>query len=118
MKESKFVSSKEFYGKDYGSNLYVCDPCNAYIGTHKNSDKPLGTMAKYQLRELRKRAHSLFDPLWKSRKMSRSKAYRWLQKVMNLSSEEAHIGLFDENQCRKIIRILEARYRKEKRVRA
>lgn len=107
-REALFLTSEEFYGRDYGSNVYLCRPCDAYVGTHKNSRTPLGTMAKPQLRKLRMQAHSLFDPLWKSRNMSRNDAYKWLQKNMNLSSEEAHIGMFNEEQCRIVIEKLKS----------
>lgn len=101
--DAKFLTSKEFYGKDYGSNIYSCTPCDAYVGTHGKGKTALGTMAKRETREMRKRAHSLFDPLWRGRKMSRSGAYRWLQQTMGLSSKEAHIGLFDKSQCEYLI---------------
>ncbi|MBN8200511.1 zinc-finger-containing protein [Bacillus sp. NTK034] len=98
--EAKFLTTKEFYGKDYGTNVYSCKPCNAYVGTHGRSKTPLGTMANPKLRSLRKCAHSLFDPLWKSKKkqMSRTSAYVWMQKAMNLPAEKAHIGMFNEEQ--------------------
>lgn len=98
-----FLSSKEFYGKDYGSNIYLCRDCNAYVGTHGNTTKPLGTMANERLRGLRKRAHNLFDPLWRSRHMSRSRAYKFMQEWMNLPAGKAHIGMFDERQCQQLI---------------
>lgn len=103
---AEFTSSKDFYGNDYGSNLYVCKPCDARVGTHKNSTTPLGTMANEELRQLRKRCHSAFDPKWKSRKMTRSGAYRWLQNEMDLSAKEAHIGMFDKAQCEQLLEIL------------
>ena len=100
-----FLSSKEYYGKDYGSNLYLCRPCDAYVGTHGKGKTPLGTMANAQVRQWRKSAHSIFDPMWKGRKkfMSRSRAYLWMQEVMNLPPDQAHIGMFDEEQCKLLI---------------
>ena len=35
--------------------------------------------------------------------MSRSSAYRWMQKVMGMSPEEAHIGRFNREQCRTLV---------------
>lgn len=106
-KDAQFITSKDFYGKDYGSNLYVCTPCDARVGTHGRGKKALGTLANANLRELRKRCHSRIDPLWRSRKMSRGSVYNRLQKVMSLSSEEAHIGLFNEQQCFQLLDIFE-----------
>lgn len=104
--KAHFLSSKEFYGKDYGNNIYVCYACNAYVGTHGRGRRPLGRLAKPVTRALRRYVHSLFDPLWKSKRMSRNEAYIWLQEVMDLPPEEAHIGMFSEDQCRKLIDIL------------
>lgn len=103
-KEAQFKTSKEFYGRDYGTNIYVCFLCDAYVGTHGRSKTPLGTMANRELREMRKHAHSVFDPLWRGRKMSRTKAYKWMQSVMGLSPDKAHIGMFNEDQCWKLIK--------------
>lgn len=100
---AEFLTSKEFYGRDYGTNIYVCKPCDAYVGTNGNTKKALGTLAKRELRELRKRAHFLFDPLWRQKKMTRNEAYKWLQKNMDLSPDKAHIGMFNEEQCKELI---------------
>ncbi|TYS14325.1 hypothetical protein FZC78_19300 [Rossellomorea vietnamensis] len=101
---AKFITSKEFYGKDYGTNLYSCRPCDAYVGTHGRSKTPLGTLANRSLREMRKRTHASFDPLWKSRRMSRSEAYQWISEVMQLPPEKAHIGMFNEKQCFELLK--------------
>ena len=110
--EAEFITSKEFYGRDYGTNLYLCRPCNAYVGTHGNSKKALGTMANVTLRALRKACHQQFDRLWrgKCKRMSRSKAYVWLQQNMDLTSEKAHIGMFDELQCQQLLKILKNKF--------
>lgn len=107
-KKAEFLSSREFYGQDYGTNLYVCRPCNARVGTHGKGKTPLGTMANHRLRILRRICHRKFDPMWKYKRnrWARTNAYQWLQKVMNLSPQDAHIGMFDEEQCRKLIKIL------------
>ncbi len=38
--------------------------------------------------------------------MSRPQAYKWMQEVMNLPSEKAHIGMFDEKQCLELLKHL------------
>ncbi|MCG1029288.1 hypothetical protein J5S49_13405 [Virgibacillus halodenitrificans] len=107
---AEFISSKNFYGTDYGTNLYVCRQCDARVGTHGKGKTPLGTMANNQLRTLRKLCHKHFDPKWKykgkARQQARRQAYAWLQDVMGLSPQEAHIGKFNEDQCRKLLKIL------------
>lgn len=80
-------------------------PCAAYVGCHKNSLKPLGTLANPNLRKARIRAHAAFDALWRTRKMSRGDAYRLLQEKLGLSEEAAHIGRLDIAQCLQVVKI-------------
>lgn len=104
--EAKFMTSKDFYGRDYGTNIYSCKPCDAYVGTHGNGKTPLGILANEELRTYRKRAHSAFDQLWKGRKanrMSRHKAYAWMAEQMNLEPKDAHIAMFDVEKCKVLI---------------
>lgn len=107
--KAELLTSLEFYGRDYGSNVYSCKPCDAYVGTHKGTKQPLGTLAQYELRELRKKAHAHFDPLWKSKEMSRTEAYAWLKEELELENGQAHIGMFDEDQCKKLIKKVKGR---------
>lgn len=104
--QARFMSSKEFYGRDYGSNIYVCRPCDAYVGTHKGSATPLGTLANGVTRQWRMNAHNWFDSLWKRKIMSRSRAYQWMRENMGLTAEEAHIGRFNAEQCDKLIQLV------------
>lgn len=109
-RRAEFIDSKHYYsnGKSYGM-MYLCRPCDATVGVHKNSANyyPLGTLANKELRELRQRCHKLFDTLWRGnmKTMSREQAYKKLADNMNLKIEEAHIALFREDDCIKFIRI-------------
>lgn len=98
-KQAEFMTSKAYYGKDYGTNMYVCIPCDATVGTHQRTDNPKGTLAKKELRLLRKSCHEKFDGLWRNGKMSRTEAYKWLASLMDMGKKEAHIGLFNESTC-------------------
>ena len=103
--DAKLVDSAIVYhGHSYG-NIWLCKPCDAYCGVHKNDNqnRPLGRLANKELREWKVKAHAAFDPLWKSKQMPRGKAYGLLQKLMNLGTEHAHIGLFDVDQCKTLI---------------
>lgn len=86
-------------------NVYVCWPCDAYVGTHKgtNPPKPLGTMANAELRKARKAAHAAFDPFWRAGRMRRREAYAKLSALMNLPKEKAHIAMFNVEQCKKVV---------------
>lgn len=85
--------------------IWACMPCDAWVGTHKNSptNAPLGRLANAELRKAKMAAHAAFDPYWKSGHVTRQKAYKMLAERMGLSKAEAHIGMFDVNQCRKVV---------------
>lgn len=102
--QAKYVDSKIVYGRSYGM-IYLCKPCNAYVGVHKGTNEPLGRLANKELRNLKMAAHEAFDPIWKTKKMKRNQAYNWLAEQMELSPEETHIGMFDVSQCKKVIKI-------------
>lgn len=85
--------------------FFLCEPCDAFVGTHKGTNKPLGTLANKPLREQRKLAHATFDPLWKEEQYSRGEAYRRLTKAMNLSRDACHIGMFNLEQCKQVIQL-------------
>lgn len=53
--------------------------------------------------DARKKAHAIFDEVWKSGKMSRSEAYRRLSEALNLPNDRCHIAEFDADQCEKVI---------------
>lgn len=101
-KQAEYVDSAEVYATSYGM-IYICKPCNAYVGVHKDTDKPKGTLANKELRELRKTCHALFDPLWKSGKVKRKDAYLRMSQFIDIPENEAHIGMFDNEKCLKLI---------------
>lgn len=106
--QAEYVDSKIIYhGRSYGM-IYICRPCDAYVGVHDGSDMPKGTLANAELRYWRRLAHAAFDPLWQSGAFYRRRnaAYSWLSEKMALSKEETHIGMFDVEACKKLINII------------
>lgn len=103
-KDSVYEEMLRRYGK-----IYLCRNCMAYVGVHKGTDKPLGRLANAELRNWKKAAHAVFDPLWKYGRFRghRNAAYAWLAQKMGLPVEKTHIGMFDVGQCRKAIEIIE-----------
>ena len=99
---ARLVDSARIYGRSYGL-VWDCRPCDAYVGCHRGTDRPLGTLANRQLRQLRRRTHEVFDQLWTSQGVRRSRAYQWMQQVMGLTAEEAHIGQFRVEQCHQLL---------------
>ncbi len=56
-----------------------------------------------ELAQWRIKAHERFDLLWKFKHMSRSKAYAWLAKELNLPKKDCHIVKFDIKMCKRVI---------------
>lgn len=117
--ETKKVDSKVIYGKSYG-DIMLCRPCNAYVGCHKegeNKGQAKGSVANYELREARKRAHYWFDKIAKTglinkiwrvyipKTSNRNKAYRWLSEQMGMDREHCHIGMMNVDQCAQVEQI-------------
>lgn len=62
-------------------------------------------MANKELREWKKKAHAAFDPHWKSKKWKRSYCYQLLAERMGIDPKLCHIGMFDIEECKKVIEI-------------
>jgi hypothetical protein len=86
--------------------FYQCKEHDALVGCHPDTKIPLGKLALPALRQLRLAVHRLFDPLWIDGDMSRSEAYRFFGKLMNLSKQKCHVAKFDEDTCQKAIMLL------------
>lgn len=95
----------------YGRKFYQCVPCDAYVGTHISTGKPMGTLANAKLRKLRSAAHLAFDPFWKNKeeKRGRTTAYLMLAKGLNIPVDECHIAHFNEDQCQRTIDLCNSR---------
>jgi ssDNA-binding Zn-finger/Zn-ribbon topoisomerase 1 len=97
------------YGRFWGCSRWPA--CNGVHGAHP-SGAPLGVPANAETRLARIGAHTAFDRVWQSGSMSRRGAYRWMQKVLRLSSTEAHIGRLTLAQCRALERAVETLFRR------
>ena len=62
--------------------FYQCQNCNARVGCHKGSTRPLGNLANEALRMKRMETHQVFDNFWKERGMSRTQGYKWMAKKL------------------------------------
>ena len=69
-------------------------------------DGSTSTPADQETRDLRKLCHEHFDDIWKSKRMSRRKAYAWLCATMGLKKDKGHIGMMDASQCRRLLEFL------------
>lgn len=116
--KTEYVDSSEVYGnKSYGM-IYLCRPCTAYVGVHKGTDNALGRLANADLRKAKMEAHHWFDQIAKAEGVinevwpvfiknisNRNKAYLWLSKHLNISTDDCHIGMFDIEMCNQVIEI-------------
>lgn len=111
--KTEYVDSAQIYSRNYGIMVYLCRPCQAWVGCHRDNDQALGRLAKADLREAKINAHASFDTLWVkkmkkdniTKKEARTKAYRWLAKEMGTPVEFTHIGMFNVTQCLKVIEL-------------
>lgn len=100
--DAEWVENKTIYGKNYGKSymMWICAPCDAYVGCHQNTKKPLGTLANKETRQWRMKAHEAFDPLWKKAGLQRREAYNF---ISNKLGREVHVGESNIEQCKEII---------------
>jgi hypothetical protein len=101
--------------------FWQCVPCDAYVGTHAGTQRPLGTPANAELRRARTILHDrMLDPLWKlapecgaynyaqgdasARKQiqrsARLRVYAFLSHKLGLPIDETHTGMFTIELCR------------------
>lgn len=106
--------------------VWLCRHCEAWVGTHANSPthRPMGRLAKAQLRALKVKARVLFEQMvrsaieqngWKPTK-ARDRAREWFSCEMGIAGGAFNIGDFDEAQTQQVIYICESmgrRVRKE-----
>ena len=70
--------------------FWSCPECRHYVGAHRDTMKPLGTIPTPQIRTRRAQLHSELDPLWKHYGLNRKQLYARLAKMLGI--EEFHIG--------------------------
>lgn len=100
--DGQLVLRQSKHGHFFGCTHFP--KCRGSHGAHPDG-RPMGTPAPAAVRHARVKAHEAFDPIWKSGRMSRGRAYRWLAE--RLGRSEVHIGSADLPLCRRIISICE-----------
>ena len=105
----ELVPARRIYGEAVkrlgleNESIYLCLNCNARVGCHKGTTRPLGNVANEVLRLKRMETHQVFDTFWRSRGMSRTQGYKWLAGRMGLPERCTHIGGFEMDQCQQVI---------------
>jgi len=100
---------------------WECSPCGAYVGTHKGTEIPLGSLADPKLRERRQEVHKYFDQMWRfamhkrgiSKHGARGAAYEWLAEQMGLAQVECHIGMMDLEECALAVKLCKPYYKEK-----
>ena len=96
----------------FEKKFWLCEKCDAYVGCHprnlnhgQDGTRPLGRLADKELRRLKWKAHSLFDPLWQELGYfpNRKAAYQWLSNQLGIYVNKCHIGFFDKQRCEAVI---------------
>lgn len=103
------------YRRDYGPT-YVCVPCQAWVGCHPGTTRPLGGLANAELRLAKQAAHAVFDPLWQrkierdgcSKSAARKAGYKWLSEQLGIPFEKTHIGYMSLEECQRVVVVCNA----------
>lgn len=106
------LTSTHLYGRDYGP-VWECGGCRARVTCHPSSTAPLGRLSDARTRELRRRAHAAFDPLWQgkirrdgcSKTKARNAAYAWLAALLGIPVEKCHISWMSTEELERTIAI-------------
>lgn len=80
--------------------------CTYHIGAHP-SGKVIGTPADKDTAQARIEAYHAFEGFRNKWKYTKGEAYSFLQNLLTISAEDAHIAKFDKAQCEKLIKKLE-----------
>lgn len=88
--------------------FYVCSgypECNAYVSANQKNNRPLGTMADGELRNLRIQAHRALREIWTQGYMTKNSTYHWLSGKLALPEKETHVAMFSTYRCMETIRL-------------
>jgi hypothetical protein len=105
----ELADAREIYGDSVerlgleSEKIYLCRTCNARVGCHRGTERPLGNVANEVLRLKRRETHEIFDAFWRRKKLSRTQAYRWLAEQLRLPENRTHIGSFEMDDCQRVI---------------
>lgn len=84
--------------------FYLCI-CGAFVGSHPNTNLPVGHAAGPTTRYWRNQAHLWFDLIWRERHMTREAAYNWLTRAMGMSRMKCHIGKMGSEDAIRVVNI-------------
>lgn len=111
--EAIWCENKEIYGKNYGKSymMWLCKPCDMYVGCHNNTKVPLGIMSDKETRKLKMEVKNM----WIKKTMGdwnrtghnkKGKHYFKLSQQLGIPIEKTHFGLFDKETLLKVKELL------------
>jgi len=104
---ARLTNGKEVYPhrKDlHKLPFWFCDVCGNFVGCHyktKDNTLPLGCIPTAEIKNYRKNIHSVIDPLWKTKTISRKEVYSFLSKKIGYQYHTAEIRSIAE--ARKVL---------------
>jgi hypothetical protein len=103
----EIVNNAEIYNREFGEWpwAYKCTGrgCRAYVGMHQFTNIPLGSLADSATRRARAGVKEVFNALWRSGRMTREQAYKWLAGELGMKPSETHIGWMDVQTCQRAL---------------
>lgn len=77
--------------KDLHSKVFwSCPQCNNYVGAHRDTHEPFGSIPTPALRRWRNTVHRAVDPIWRNGHMTRGQVYAEMS--MRLGLRDFHVG--------------------------
>lgn len=76
--------------------LWGCPNCYNHVGCHRGTDTPLGSIPTRQLRGIRKDLHKFLDPLWQSKKFTRTEVYFMLTRDLGYTYHTGNVNSVTE----------------------
>lgn len=92
----------------YHKAFWLCG-CGAYCGCHPGTTQALGSPCGPVTRKARSAAHAAFDPLWRSKSMTRQSAYAWLTEATGIPRERCHMGMMNADEARRVVEAVNSR---------
>ena len=108
-KLAELVSEKEWYGGVYdklGRPRWACWSCRASVGTHPDGS-PFGPLAKKELSDARRNAKIALTEIFPNK----HERYPWLSQQMGLPLKNTHVGMFNLEQCQRVVELCDAEKR-------
>lgn len=111
--EARLTDGKEIYPhrSDLASLPFWICSCGSFVGCHhktKERTKPLGVIPSETIKQYRKEIHAILDPLWRSKRYSRSQLYAELTEVLGRQYHTAELRTKEE--CQLILRHISSNY--------